>query len=77
MTSIAFILGVLPLVFANGAAAASRRALGTAVCGGMLAATILAVFFAPVFYMLCQHIANWFSTPEALAERRELRKADV
>ncbi|MCU0714744.1 MAG: multidrug efflux RND transporter permease subunit [Pirellula sp.] len=60
MTSIAFILGVLPLVFAEGAAAASRRALGTAVCGGMITSTVLAVFFTPVFYYVCQRIANRF-----------------
>lgn len=61
MTSIAFILGVLPLVFAEGAAAASRRALGTAVCGGMITSTVLAVFFTPVFYYVCQRIANRFT----------------
>ncbi|MGD0089300.1 MAG: multidrug efflux RND transporter permease subunit, partial [Planctomycetota bacterium] len=50
MTSFAFILGVYPLVNAHGAGAAGRRALGTAVFGGMLASTILAVGFVPVFY---------------------------
>jgi HAE1 family hydrophobic/amphiphilic exporter-1 len=58
MTSFAFILGILPLVNANGAGAASRRALGTAVFGGMLAATILAVFFVPVFYVVMQRISE-------------------
>ena len=58
MTSIAFILGVFPLVFAEGAAAASRRALGTAVCGGMISATVLAVLFTPVFYAICQWLAD-------------------
>ena len=52
MTSFAFILGVLPLVFAHGAGAASRQSLGTAVCGGMLTSTVLAVFFVPVFFVL-------------------------
>lgn len=62
MTSFAFILGVLPLVFATGAAAASRRALGTAVCGGMLSSTILAVFFTPVFYVTFQWLSErWTS----------------
>jgi hydrophobe/amphiphile efflux-1 (HAE1) family protein len=59
MTSFAFILGVLPLVFATGAAAASRRSLGTAVCGGMLTSTILAVFFTPVFYVVFQWISEF------------------
>jgi hydrophobe/amphiphile efflux-1 (HAE1) family protein len=58
MTSIAFILGVFPLVFATGAAAASRRALGTAVCGGMITATVLAVFFTPVFYAIFQWLSD-------------------
>lgn len=58
MTSFAFILGVLPLVVATGAAAASRRSLGTAVCGGMLTSTVLAVFFTPVFFVVFQWISE-------------------
>jgi multidrug efflux pump len=52
MTSIAFIFGVLPLVISSGAGANSRHALGTGVMGGMFAATALAVFFIPVFYIV-------------------------
>jgi len=52
MTSVAFILGVLPLVVANGAGAASQRAIGTGVMSGMIAATLLAVFFVPVFFVV-------------------------
>jgi len=52
MTSMAFILGVLPLVIATGAGAASRRSIGTGVLGGMLAATFLAIFFVPLFFVL-------------------------
>jgi len=52
MTSLAFILGVLPLVLANGAGSAGQRAIGTGVMGGMISATLLAVFFVPVFYVL-------------------------
>jgi HAE1 family hydrophobic/amphiphilic exporter-1 len=63
MTSFAFILGVYPLVIAEGAGAASRRALGTAVFGGMIASTILAVFFVPVFYVLCQGFSEWWARP--------------
>ena len=59
MTSFAFILGIWPLVNATGAGAAGRRSLGTAVFGGMLAATILAVLFVPVFYVLMQRIAEF------------------
>lgn len=52
MTSIAFIAGVMPLVISSGAGAASRHALGTGVVGGMLAATLLAVFFVPVYFVV-------------------------
>ncbi len=61
MTSFAFILGVVPLVIATGAGAAGRRALGTAVFGGMLASTVLAVFFVPVFFVIFQRLAEWWS----------------
>lgn len=52
MTSLAFILGVLPLALSSGAGAMSRQAIGTGVIGGMLAATFLAIFFVPLFYVL-------------------------
>ena len=52
MTSLAFILGVLPLAISHGAGAGARTAVGTGVIGGMLAATFLAVFFVPLFYRL-------------------------
>jgi len=68
MTSFAFILGILPLVHAQGAGAASRRSLGTAVFGGMLAATVLAVFFVPVFYVVMQRLAEWWK-PVPVVER--------
>ncbi|MBZ5607423.1 MAG: multidrug efflux RND transporter permease subunit [Acidobacteriia bacterium] len=58
MTSFAFILGVLPLFLATGASAASRRSLGTAVFGGMNAATLLAIFFVPVQYYVIETIAG-------------------
>jgi HAE1 family hydrophobic/amphiphilic exporter-1 len=52
MTSLAFILGVLPLAFATGAGAAARNSVGTAVAGGMVASTILSVVFIPVLYVV-------------------------
>jgi HAE1 family hydrophobic/amphiphilic exporter-1 len=58
MTSFAFILGVTPLVLATGAGAASRQSLGTAVFGGMITSTVLAVFFVPVFYIVMQWLAE-------------------
>lgn len=57
MTSFAFILGVLPLVFASGAAAESRKTIGWTVFGGMLAATTLAIFVVPVLFILFTKIA--------------------
>jgi HAE1 family hydrophobic/amphiphilic exporter-1 len=59
MTSIAFILGVVPLLTATGAGAASQQALGTVVFGGMLASTVLAIPFVPVFYIVMEEIAEW------------------
>lgn len=52
MTSMAFILGILPLVTASGAGATSRHAIGTGVFGGMLAATFLAIIFVPLFFVI-------------------------
>ncbi len=58
MTSMAFILGVFPLVVASGAGAASRNSIGTGVFGGMLAATFLAIFFVPLFFVVIGKIAR-------------------
>lgn len=58
MTSLAFVLGVLPLVIANGAGAASRHSIGTGIMGGMIAATVLAVIFVPVFFVLIQWVSE-------------------
>jgi len=52
MTSLAFILGVVPLAISTGAGSASRHSIGTGVIGGMLAATFLAIFFVPMFFRL-------------------------
>ncbi len=56
MTSLAFILGVLPLVFASGAGAEARNSVGTAVAGGMLVSTFLNIIFIPVLYVVVQTI---------------------
>jgi HAE1 family hydrophobic/amphiphilic exporter-1 len=58
MTSFAFILGVVPLMKAGGAGAASQQAIGTVVFGGMLSSTILAIPFVPVFYVLTQRLSE-------------------
>jgi multidrug efflux pump len=56
MTSFAFIIGVIPLMLASGAGAASRHSLGSTVFGGMLAATCIGVFFIPTLYEVMQHL---------------------
>jgi hydrophobe/amphiphile efflux-1 (HAE1) family protein len=56
MTSIAFIVGVLPLAISSGAGAQSRHAIGTGVMGGMIAATVLAIFLVPVFYLVVSRL---------------------
>jgi multidrug efflux pump len=56
MTSLAFVFGVLPLAISNGAGSGSQHAIGTGVIGGMLSATILAIFFVPLFFVLVERI---------------------
>ncbi|MCF5846490.1 efflux RND transporter permease subunit [Aeromonas veronii] len=65
MTSLAFILGVLPLVISSGAGASSRNAIGTGVMGGMISATVLAIFFVPLFFMLVMRYFTSHKTKEA------------
>ena len=72
MTSLAFILGVLPLAFSSGAGAGARVSVGTGVMGGMLAATFLAIFFVPWFFrVLVDHrLREKRSTQELRDEAR-------
>lgn len=58
MTSLAFILGAIPLVIATGAGANSRHSIGTGIVGGMTAATVLAIFFVPMFFRLFEGISE-------------------
>jgi HAE1 family hydrophobic/amphiphilic exporter-1 len=67
MTSLAFILGVLPLAFATGAGAAARNSVGTAVAGGMLASTILSIVFIPVLYVLIRTLVPGRRTADVAA----------
>lgn len=69
MTSLAFILGVLPLAFASGAAAESRKTIGWTVFGGMLAATSLAIFVVPVLFVLIEKFSM------GKKKKREIRLA--
>ncbi|WP_321527625.1 multidrug efflux RND transporter permease subunit [Sedimenticola selenatireducens] len=71
MTSLAFILGVLPLAISTGAGAGARHAVGTGVVGGMLAATFLAIFFIPLFYRLVTD-RRLRSSPEEFEQRPHL-----
>ena len=66
MTSLAFILGVVPLFIASGAGSASQRAIGTGVIGGMLTAVVLAVFFVPLFFVV---VRRWFKPSERQRQR--------
>ncbi|HAJ6529464.1 TPA: efflux RND transporter permease subunit [Escherichia fergusonii] len=60
MTSLAFILGVLPLVISHGAGSGAQNAVGTGVMGGMFAATVLAIYFVPVFFIVVEHLFSRF-----------------
>jgi multidrug efflux pump subunit AcrB len=58
MTSLAFIFGVFPLAINTGAGAAAQNAIGTGVIGGMLSATLIAVFYIPLFFVLITRLFN-------------------
>ncbi|POT59244.1 hydrophobe/amphiphile efflux-1 family RND transporter [Citrobacter amalonaticus] len=62
MTSLAFILGVIPLAISNGAGSGAQNAVGTGVIGGMLAATVLAIYFVPLFFVLVENMLARFKT---------------
>ena len=76
MTSLAFILGVVPLVLSSGAGAGARHSAGTGVMGGMLAATFLAIFFVPMFFKLMtdRHLTEKRSTSEIKDEIAHAQK---
>jgi multidrug efflux pump len=64
MTSIAFIMGVVPLVLSHGAGAEMRHAMGVAVFAGMLGVTFFGLFLTPVFYVLLRTLAKRFERPK-------------
>jgi HAE1 family hydrophobic/amphiphilic exporter-1/multidrug efflux pump len=76
MTSLAFILGVLPLAISSGAGAGARHSVGTGVMGGMIAATFLAIFFVPMFFKLIsdRHLTEKRSSAEIRAEIAEANR---
>jgi HAE1 family hydrophobic/amphiphilic exporter-1 len=69
MTSIAFISGVVPLLTASGAGSASQQSLGTVVFGGMLASTLLAIPFVPIFYIVMRSVGERFGSGARSASR--------
>ena len=76
MTSLAFGLGVLPLVLASGAGSASQRAIGTGVLGGMVTGTVLAVFFVPVFFVVVRTLFKG-SKRQHEADKRHAEAAGI
>ncbi len=79
MTSMAFILGVLPLALSSGAGAAGRNEIGYGVIGGMLTATVLAIFFVPVFFVLVMRYFTKYVSPEdkqKLAAKKQKQLAE-
>jgi multidrug efflux pump len=71
MTSFAFILGVVPLVLAEGAGAEMRQSLGVAVFSGMLGVTFFGIFLTPVFYFAIEWLSSWFAPRTAVAQGGE------
>jgi HAE1 family hydrophobic/amphiphilic exporter-1/multidrug efflux pump len=82
MTSLAFILGVMPLALSTGAGAGARQSVGTGVMGGMMAATFLAIFFVPMFFKLMtdRHLVEKRSTKDIRNEierHKELERKSI
>ena len=75
MTSIAFIMGVVPLVFSHGAGSEMRHAMGVAVFAGMLGVTFFGLFLTPVFYVLLRTLAQRFEKKPAAAAAKPVAPA--
>ena len=73
MTSLAFILGVVPLAISSGAGSGSQNAIGTGVIGGMLTATFLAIFFVPTFFVVMLKLFK----VKRMSEQRDKHETDV
>jgi HAE1 family hydrophobic/amphiphilic exporter-1 len=71
MTSLAFVAGLLPLLFASGAGAQGNRSIGTGAVGGMLFGTLIGVFFIPVLYMVFEGLQERISGPPKTQEQIE------
>ncbi|GAA5130266.1 efflux RND transporter permease subunit [Luteolibacter yonseiensis] len=78
MTSMAFVLGVVPLVISSGAGSGSQNAIGTGVAGGMVSGTILAVFLVPVFFVVVSKVVTrFFGRPAAEAPPAATQKGEI
>ena len=75
MTSLAFMLGCVPLAISTGAGAASRHSIGTGVIGGMLAATFLATFLIPMFYIVVMQATDNFKARFNKNKKEEVHHA--
>ncbi|HUK00162.1 MAG TPA: multidrug efflux RND transporter permease subunit [Stellaceae bacterium] len=75
MTSLAFVLGLVPLVFAHGAAQISRRDIGTSVFSGMVVASSIGIFLIPMLYVVFQHLREWAHRRLARPNRRRAHPA--
>ncbi|BCL77300.1 multidrug efflux RND transporter permease subunit [Jeongeupia sp. HS-3] len=75
MTSLAFALGVLPMVLNSGAGSGAQNAIGTGVLGGMISATLLAIFFVPLFFVVVHKIFDRFTKPKADATPAKLTES--
>jgi multidrug efflux pump len=77
MTSLAFILGVLPLAISSGAGSGGQNAIGTGVIGGMLSATLLAIFFVPVFFVAVRKLSGGPAHAAVESPRRGGKEAEL
>jgi HAE1 family hydrophobic/amphiphilic exporter-1 len=75
MTSFAFISGVIPLLIARGAGSASQEAIGTVVFGGMIASTLVAIPFVPVFYVVMQRLSERRGKPKSAMQNGDISKS--
>ena len=77
MTSIAFVLGLVPLVIAQGAAALSRRDVGTPIFAGMIAASVVGLFLIPMLYVTFQYVAEWLDRLRGIAPPKTQAERDA
>jgi HAE1 family hydrophobic/amphiphilic exporter-1/multidrug efflux pump len=68
MTALTSIIGTVPLMFASGAGANSRQEIGTAIVGGMILASSLALVFVPTFYKVLDNFSDWLKNPKTKGE---------